>query len=124
MKNQKGMMDDMELSFNGFGENAATFAAQDGVAAGAPVKVTGSGTVGACAAGDDFCGVALNVRNGYAAVQLFGYARLPYDGAAPAAGWQMLSAAADGKIQAASAGGRQLLVVDVDEAAMLCGVIL
>ncbi|HEX3017876.1 MAG TPA: hypothetical protein VHP31_08505 [Caproicibacter sp.] len=114
----------MELSFNGFGENAATFSAQDGVAAGAPVKMTGNGTVGVCAAGDNFCGVALNTRGGYAAVQLRGYVQLPYDGTAPAVGWQALSASAGGKIQTAATGGRTILVVDVDDTAKICGVIL
>lgn len=114
----------MELSFSGFGENAATFAAQDGVTPGMPVKMTANGTVGACAAGDDFCGMALNIREGCAAVQLAGYVRLPYDGTAPVVGWQALSAAAGGKIQTASTGGRKLLVVDVDGAAKTCGVIL
>lgn len=114
----------MELSFSGFGEIAATFAAQDGVTPNIPVKMTANGTVGACAAGDDFCGVVLNTRGGYAAVQLAGYVRLPYDGTAPTAGWQALSAAAGGKIQTASTGGRKLLVVDMDGAAKTCGVIL
>lgn len=114
----------METCFNGIGETAATFAAQDGVTAGMPVKMTANGTVGPCAAGDDFCGAAMNVRCGYAAVQLGGYAALPFDGAAPAVGWQNLSAAAGGKIQVAAAGGRQYLVVDVDDAAKICGVIL
>lgn len=114
----------MELSFNGYGENAATFAALDGVAPGAPVKMTANGTVGPCAAGDSFCGVALNARGGYAAVQLSGYVRLPYGGTAPAVGWQSLSAAGDGKIQTAGTGGRTYLVVDVDETAADCGLIL
>lgn len=114
----------MELSFNGFGENTATFAAQSGVTPGAPVKMTANGTVGLCAAGDNFCGAALNVRSGYAAVQLSGYVRLPYDGTVPSVGWQSLSAAAGNKIQAASTGGRQLLVLDVDDTSKTCGVIL
>jgi hypothetical protein len=114
----------MELSFSGFGENGATFAAQDGVTPGAPVKMTANGTVGACAAGDNFCGVALNTRGGYAAVQLSGYVRLPYDGTAPAVGWQALSAAAGGKVQTAVTGGRQMLVLDADAASKTCGVIL
>ena len=114
----------METCFNGIGETAATFLAQDGVTPGMPVKVTANGTVGACAAGDDFCGVALNERCGYAAVQLGGYAELPYDGAAPAAGWQDLAAAADGKIVVASSGGRQHLVLNVDTAAKICGLML
>ena len=114
----------MEISLNGIGETAVTFAVQDGVAAGMPVKMTANGTVGPCAAGDDFCGVALNARCGYAAVQLTGYAELPFDGTAPGVGWQALSAAGDGKIQAAVSGGRQHLVVDSDDTAKTCGVIL
>lgn len=114
----------MEYSFSGFGENAATFSAGTDVVAGAPVKMTANATVGTCADGDDFCGVALNVRCGYAAVQLSGYVSLPYSGTAPSVGWQNLKAAAGGKIQTASTGGRSLLVVDVDTAAGTCGVIL
>lgn len=113
----------MELSFMGYGEKAATFAAADGVMAGMPVKLTADGTVGPCAAGDLFCGAALNVRGGYAAVQLAGYMRLPYDGTAPEAGYQSLAAAATGKI-AVNAAGRSLLVIDVDTAAKTCGLIL
>ncbi len=114
----------MELSFNGFGENAATFTANPGVSAGIPVKMTGNGTVGACNAGDSFCGVTLGVRNGYAAVQLAGYTRLSYSGTAPAVGWQNIFAAADGKAQSAATGGRQMLVLDVDETSKTFGVIL
>lgn len=113
----------MNISLIGYGENAVTFEAAANVAAGAPVKLTASGTVGACAAGDLFCGVALNVRDGYAAVQLGGYVRIPYDGTAPAVGYQTLAAAAGGKITV-SASGRSLLVTDVDTAAKICGLIL
>ena len=67
----------METCLNGIGETAATFLAADGVTAGAPGKMTANGTVGACAAGDDFCGAALNARCGYAAVQQRGNAELP-----------------------------------------------
>lgn len=114
----------MEYSFSGFGENAATFAAESGVTAGAPVKMSASGTVSACAAGDSFCGVALGVNNGCAAVQLSGYVRLPYDGTVPTVGWQNVSAAAGGKAQAGGTSGRSLLIVDVDEADKTFGVIL
>jgi hypothetical protein len=113
----------MELSFMGYGEKAATFAAADGVTAGMPVKITADGTVGPCASGDLFCGVVLNARGGYAAVQLSGYVRLPYDGTAPAVGYQSLAAAASGKIEG-NAAGRSLLVIDVDTAAKICGLIL
>lgn len=112
----------METSFNGFGENAATFAVQDGVKPGMPVKMAGNGEVGPCAATDKFCGVALSVRGGYASVQLSGYVRLPYSGKAPAVGWQSLSAAADGKVQSAASGGREYLVVDANDST--CGFVL
>lgn len=114
----------MNVSLNGFRESAVTFEAAPGTTAGAPVRVTANGTVGPCADGEAFCGVAVNARCGYAAVQLSGYVRLPFGGAAPAVGYQNLCAAADGKIKAAETGGRSLLVTDVDEAAGICGVIL
>ncbi|MVB11106.1 hypothetical protein CAFE_18080 [Caprobacter fermentans] len=114
----------MNVSLNGFRESMVTFEAEQGVAAGAPVKLTANGTVGPCADGEVFCGVAENERCGFAAVRLGGYVRLPYDGTAPAVGYQTLCAAANGKIKTAETGGRSLLVTDVDEAANLCGVIL
>lgn len=114
----------MNISLNGFGEAVATFEAEAGTAAGAPVKLTASGKVGPCADGDDFCGAAANVRCGYAAVQLGGHVVLPYAGAAPQVGYRSLCAAADGKLKIAASGGRSLLVTDVDEAAGTCGVIL
>ena len=114
----------MDISLKGFKEAVATFEAEAGTIAGAPVKLTGNGKVGPCADGDDFCGAALNARCGYAAVQLGGYAELPYAGAAPQIGYRNLCAAADGKVKIAASGGRSLLVTDVDEAAGICGVIL
>jgi len=114
----------MKISLNGYGENVATFEAQSGVVAGMPVKMTGNGVVGACGENDHFCGVAVSVRDGFAAVQLGGYVQVPYSGtAAPAAGYQMLSGTADGKVKVEDTG-RCILVTDVDTAAQLCGMIL
>ena len=56
-----------KISFEGIGEVVATFACGEGVAPGQVVKVTEDGTVGACAATDKFCGVALSAEDGYAA---------------------------------------------------------
>ena len=113
----------MKVSFGGYGESIATFEAADGVQAGAPVKITANGTVGPCAEGDRFCGVAVSVRDGIAAVQLSGYVVLPYSGAGLAVGYQKAVAGADGKIKADAAGG-EILVVDMDTTAAVCGVIL
>lgn len=71
----------MKVSLNGYGESVTTFEAEDSVKAGYPVKMTGNGKVGLCTAKEAFCGIALNVRNGFAAVQLQGYySGLPYTG--------------------------------------------
>jgi hypothetical protein len=114
----------MKISLNGCGENVATFEAESTVTAGVPVKMTGNGVVGVCADKDHFCGVAISVRGGFAAVQLGGYAQVPYSGAdAPAVGYQTLSGTADGKVQAEGTG-RSILVTDVDDTAKLCGIVL
>jgi hypothetical protein len=114
----------MKIALNGFNENVATLEAESGVTAGMPVKMTGNGVVGACADKNAFCGVAVSVRGGFAAVQLGGYVQVPYSGTtAPAVGYQTLSATADGKVQADTAG-RSILVTDVDTTAKVCGIIL
>ena len=59
----------MKVSLNGYGESVTTFEAEDSVKAGYPVKMTDNGKVGLCTAKEAFCGIALNVRNGFAAVQ-------------------------------------------------------
>lgn len=114
----------MEISLNGFGENAATFEAEEGTAAGMPVKPTGNGEVGPCVAGDDFCGVVLGVRGGFASVQLAGYVRMPFSGEAPGVGFRQLSASGAGGVQVSASGGRSLLVTDVDETGGTLGLIL
>lgn len=114
----------MKISLNGCGENVATFEAESGVTAGMPIKMTGNGVVGPCSGGDVFCGVAVSVRGGFAAVQLSGYAQVPYSGtAAPAVGYQTLNGVGDGTVQV-DAGGRSVLVTDVDPAAKTCGILL
>ncbi|MCI1965730.1 MAG: hypothetical protein LKJ17_06325 [Oscillospiraceae bacterium] len=114
----------MNVSLNGFRESMVTFETETSLSAGTPVKLTANGVVGPCADGDVFCGVAANERGGFAAVQLGGYLRLPYDGTAPAVGFQNLCAAGNGKIKVTATGGRSLLVTDVDTAAQTCGIIL
>lgn len=53
----------MSVSFHGIGQVTATFLGS-GVAEGQVVRLTGSGSVGPCAEGSDFCGVALCCRDG------------------------------------------------------------
>ncbi len=111
----------MNVCFNGYGENVVTFETEGTVTAGDPVMISGSGKVSA--ASGEFCGICRSVRNGYAAVQLAGYARVPYT-TAPDAGYAMLTASS-GKISAGSGtGAREFLVVDVDTTAQIAGIIL
>lgn len=102
----------MEVNFCGYNESVATFAAESGVTPGVPVKMTSSNTVGVCSNGDNIVGVAVNVRDGYAAVQLSGYAELDTTDTALAVGYQKLSCAGSNKVKASSTG-REYLVVSV-----------
>ncbi len=104
----------MNVNFNGYGENVATFIADSGLTeTGVPVKISADGTVSKCAANDVFCGICAGVRDGYAAVQLSGYVTVNTSSKITA-GYQKLAAAANGKV-AVNTSGRELLVVDSTE---------
>lgn len=101
----------MNVNFNGAGENVLTFIADSSVTeAGIPVKVSADGTVAKCGANEPFCGICVGVRNGYAAVQIAGYAVF---GATSkiAVGYKKLAATAAGKA-AVNENGRELLVAN------------
>lgn len=116
----------MKVSFEGIGEQVATFEAETtgaaAVKAGSLVKLTGNGKVGACSAANDIpAGVALSVRDGYAAVQVKGYVQAPC-ASGLTAGWKTVASDANGKLAAVTSGGRGLLVVHVDSG--VCGILL
>lgn len=101
----------MNVTFNGYGENAVTFEADSTITkAGVPVKMTDDGKVTACASGDVFCGVCLSVRDGYAVVQLSGYVNMPAK-TKLAAGYKKLAAGENASV-AVSTSGREYLVVN------------
>ena len=114
----------MRISFDGVGQWGATFRCQN-VSEGQLVQVSGNGTVGACAAGDGFAGPVLHMgRDGRACtVQLGGVAAVAYSGTAPTAGWAELAADGSGGVKAME-GGREYLVLDVDEAAGTVSILL
>ena len=105
----------MNVSFSGYGENVATFEAASGVEKGAPVMISANGKVSA--ATGQFCG-----KEGYAAVQLSGYVRLPYD-TAPSLGYSLISVS-DGKITADDSTGREYLIIDLDTTNKIAGIML
>lgn len=99
----------MNIGFNGFYENTVTFEADSTVQKGCLVKLTDDNTVGVCENGDKVVGVCVNVREGYAAVKLAGYAELPVEGAVNV-GFVKLSAAS-GTALKEDTNGRECLVV-------------
>ena len=107
-----------KVSFEGIGEVAATFLCGDGVEAGDVVKVTANGTVGACAAGEKFAGVALTVDGGHSAVQVEGLAKVKLgESHGVSVGWNHLLADGSGGVKKDSAQtptGREHLVIAVD----------
>ena len=93
----------MNVNFNGYGENAATFIADETLTeAGVPVKMKDNGTVAKCDASENFCGVCVSVRGGYAVVK---------SDKKIAVGYKKLSATAGGGVSVTTTG-REYLVLD------------
>lgn len=70
----------MNVDFKGYGENVATFIADDTVEAGKFVVMDENYSVKAASADDELYGYCVGVRDGYAAVQLAGYVEAPVSG--------------------------------------------
>lgn len=115
----------MAISFKAIGQQQVSFLAASTAEAGKVCKMSASGTVDVCAAGDTFCGMITSVRSGIACVSLAGYMELPYSGDdAPAVGYSNLAADGAGGVKAVKTGGRSLLVVSVDSTNNVIGVFL
>ena len=97
----------MNVSYEGIGQWAATFACS-GVSEGQAVKVSGNGTVAACAENGGFDGVV----------------PVSYSGTAPTAGWNTLAADGKGGVTVVSEGGRSYLAVEADTAAKTVTIVL
>ncbi len=105
----------MNLSYQDIAQVCASFQVEMGMSEGKLCKVTANGTVGTCAKGDAFHGVAHKVHNGMAAVVLRGFVTVKYAGTAPTLGECALTAASAFEVQVADSG-RSCLVVHVDTA--------
>jgi hypothetical protein len=113
----------MNISIKGYGENIATFGTQGIVCVSHTVRMTDNLTVGPCEEGDSFAGVAVNVKNGYAGVQLAGCVSVTYTGNAPVPGFCSLVADGKGGVTV-DENGRDYLVVSVDTAKSVAEIIL
>ncbi|MEG2008077.1 MAG: hypothetical protein RR055_04560 [Oscillospiraceae bacterium] len=121
----------MTVSFEGIGEKLATFyntaTTANRAVKNQPVKVTDSGEVSKCAAGERFMGVALTADSGFVAVQFAGYVEQPYTGTPPAAGYAYLVANGTGGVKTDTAQahvGGEFLVIEVDKTNGVLGFIL
>ena len=106
----------MKVSFEGIGEMVATFAVAEDVEKGCMVKLGEDGQVSPCEDGDEFIGMAVNCRQGFAGVQFSGMAQVAYSGTAPGCGWAKLSADGNGGVKA-DENGHEYLVVATDTTA-------
>lgn len=127
----------MSVSFEGVGQVCATFLSGK-LTEGHVVKLTGSGTVGACSAGDSFIGAAICCKDDACTVQVGGFVTVSYSGTAPAVGWCVLTADGNGGVKttaeaaaaseaagdAATESGRMLPVVGVDTTAKTVTILL
>jgi len=115
----------MSVSYGGYSEKALTFKADGSLtAAGVPVKIGANDTVAPCASGNDICGVAKSVRDGFAAVQTSGAVTLPYSGSAPALGFAYLNANGSGGVKTGTSTNRGFTVLNVDTTNMLVTVLM
>ena len=110
-----------KVSFEGVGEVAATFYAEEGVRLGQVVKVSGDSTVAPCGAGERFCGVAASVRGGCAGVQTGGFATVRCADSTVTVGYVSLTADGSGGVRKAGAGdrGQEFLVAADDGAGII-----
>ncbi len=108
-----------KVSFEGIGEVMATFYAENGVAAGQVVQLSGDSTVGPCEAGERFFGAAVSVKDGYVGVQVEGFAQVTCKDTSVTAGYVALTADGNGgvkKVSTASGStdvGNEYLVVAI-----------
>lgn len=111
------------ISLKGFNEQTASFLAGGELEIGAPVALCGNNTVKRAGEGEDFIGVVVSLRGSLVGIQLCGYTRLGYSGAAPSLGYNSLAANGGGGV-VVSSGARSLLVTDVDTKDTSIGIIL
>lgn len=114
----------MKVSFEGIGEQVLSFQAASGTKKNEFVKVSASNTVAKCSADDVFAGYCINTEAGFADVMTHGYIEVGYVGeTAPSLGFDTLTAAGSGKVQA-DEDGREYLVLKVDTTGAVVGFIM
>ena len=113
----------MNVSFNGMNENIITFEVEQGatIQEGDMVLVSDNGTVKVAETQNDVpLGVAVQVRGGFASVQVTGYVKVPCESAVEL-GFLRAGISAAGKLCEMD-GGREVFVTDISD--NVCGILL
>lgn len=114
----------MKNYFNGFAVQSVTVPCDPTVKEGVPVGFDTTSMAYAADEGTDFIGICLQVRDGYATVALKGYAELKYVGTQPFVGYNKFVCASDGAVMVDNEYGINVLVVAIDTAEKIVGIVL
>ncbi len=106
----------MNINFNGYGENVATFLASSAVKEGDFV-IMGENNyqVVPATANAELFGKCLSVRDGYAAVMTSGYIETPYEGEITLGLCGIVTASADKAAYSANAEKHKVIYIDDDK---------
>ncbi len=108
----------MTANYQGLNREVITIKCNSNVnAPGQLVKLSDNGIVSKCGDGDTPIGLVLNVRNGYAAVQISGYMEIPHNGTLNA-GYQKIGASGDKELKLSAESEKQVLVLDASNSTL------
>lgn len=115
----------MKVSFQGFNEGILTFETLNKLKVGSPVCMqANSGTVMDCLEDETFIGFVVQSEERHAGVQVSGYIRVKYSGAAPVPGYRRLCTNNREGVKVSETNGRTYLVLDVDTKTTTVGLLL
>lgn len=110
----------MDISIQGYDTKFVTLRADESCKKGCACTIAANGTAGLCTSGA-FVGFIAGVAGDYALVQTSGAVSVPYSGTAPALGYTVVQADANGGIAALGEGesaGRAVTVVSAQNGAV------
>lgn len=114
----------MNVLFNGFDSQEATFKASSTVLTKRAVALQSTGDVAYAEPGGAFTGIVTGYRNGLASVVMRGWAEVNYRNTAPSVGICKLSVSSMGQLEIDEANGKPYTVVGVDTASKTIEIIL
>ena len=114
----------MGIFLNGIDAKYITMEAGAPLRAGKVCYAQSNCTAADAPEGENFLGVTKAIHGELATVQIAGFVTLPYTGGMSAPGFHRLCASKNGGVKLAEQGGREHLVVEIDEQAGTVGLFL